>query len=132
MFYLDIKYGLNSILMLLQYHLMMPFSTGLGWSVLRSFGWTRTAAGLVYRLWMWHSSAKTRKKVGRRGLRPWPLRCLSQFLTERKYRLLRGRMLLRTFHRWGGLVFIVYIIPNWRVVRIFSHWMGYFLPFIGF
>ena len=23
---------------------------------------------------------KTRKKGGRRGLRPWPLRCLSQFL----------------------------------------------------
>ena len=77
---------------------------------------------------MWHSSAKTRKKKGRRGLRPWPLRCLSQFLAERKYRLLRGRMFLRTFHRWGDLVFIVYIIPNWRAIRILSHWMGYFLP----
>ena len=50
----------------------------------------RTAAGLVYRLWMWHSSAKTRKKVGRLGLHPWPLRCLSQFIAERKDRLLRG------------------------------------------
>ena len=60
---------------------------------------------------MWHSSAKTRKKKGRRGLRPWPLRCLSQFLSERKDRLLRGRMCLRTFHRWGGLVFIVYVFP---------------------
>ena len=58
----------------------------------------RSAAGLVCRLWVWHSSTKTRKKVGRQGLRPWPLRCLSQFLTERKDRLLRGRMLLRTFH----------------------------------
>ena len=77
---------------------------------------------------MWHSSAKTRKKKGRRGLRPWPLRCLSQFLAERKDRLLRGQMFLHTFSRWGGLVFIVYIIPNWRVVRIISHWMGYFLP----
>ena len=36
--------------------------------------------------------------------------------------------MLRTFYRWGGLVFIVYVIPNWRVVRILSHWMGYFLP----
>ena len=36
--------------------------------------------------------------------------------------------MLRTFHRWGDLVFIVHIIPNWRVVRILSHWMGYFLP----
>ena len=88
----------------------------------------RIATGLICRLRMWHSFAKTRKKVGRRGLRPWPLRCLSQFLTERKDRLLKGRMFLRTFYRWGGLIFIVYVIPNWRVVRILSHLMGYFLP----
>ena len=81
---------------------------------------------------MWHFSAKTRKKVGQRGLRPWPLRCLSQFLAKRKDRLLRGRMFLRTFHRWGGLVFIVHIIPNWRVVRILFHWMGYFMPLSEF
>ena len=37
-------------------------------------------------------SAKTRNKKGRWGLRPWPLRCLSQFFSERKNRLLRGRM----------------------------------------
>ena len=37
-------------------------------------------------------------------------------------------MFLHTFHQWGGLVFIVYIIPNWRVVRILSHLMRYFLP----
>ena len=36
-------------------------------------------------------------------------------------------MFLRTFYRWGGLVFIVYVIPNWRVVRILSHWMRFFL-----
>ena len=40
--------------------------------------------------------------------------------------------MLRTFHRWGGLVFIVNIIPNWRVVRILSHLMGYFLPLSNF
>ena len=39
-----------------------------------------------------HSSAKTRKKGGWRGLRPWPLRCLSQFLSERKERKLRERL----------------------------------------
>ena len=77
---------------------------------------------------MWHSSAKTRKKKGRRGLHQWPLRYLSQFLAERKDKLLRGRMFLRTFHRWGDLIFIVYIIPNWRAIRILSHWMRYFLP----
>ena len=42
---------------------------------------------LICRLRMGHSSAKTKKK-GRRGLCPWPLRCLSQFLSERKERLL--------------------------------------------
>ena len=57
---------------------------------------------------------RTRKKKGQQGVCPWPLRCLSQFLSERKDRLLRGRMCcvcLRTFHRWGGLVFIVDVLP---------------------
>ena len=30
----------------------------------------RITIGLVCRLWVWHSSAKTRKKVGWQGLRP--------------------------------------------------------------
>ena len=39
---------------------------------------------------MWHSPARrTRRKKGRRGLRPWPLRCLSQILSERKERMLQ-------------------------------------------
>ena len=54
-------------------------------------------------------------KGDRRGLRPWPLRCLSQCISERKERLLRGQMFLRmsfrTFHRRGGLVFIVDVRP---------------------
>ena len=33
-----------------------------------------------------------------------------------------------TFHRWGGHVFITYIVPNLRVARILSYWMRYFLP----
>ena len=36
--------------------------------------------------------------------------------------------MLRIFHRWGGLVFIVYVFPNWMVIRILSHWTRYFLP----
>ena len=36
--------------------------------------------------------------------------------------------MLLTFLRWGGLVFIVYVFPNWMVTRILSHWTGYFLP----
>ena len=35
------------------------------------------------------SLQKTRKKRGRRGLGPWPLRCLSQTLFERKERVCR-------------------------------------------
>ena len=115
---------------------MMPFSTELGWSVLGSLGRTRIDAGQVHGLWMWLFSAKrTRKKKGRQGLRPWPLRCLSQFLSERKDRLLRGRMCcvclrmsMRTFHRWGGLVFIMDDhdnFPNWIMIlnSMFPNWM---------
>ena len=77
-------------------------------------------------------TAKTREKGGRRGLGPWPLRCLSQVLLEGEERMLRslsiGVQILRTFHRWGGHVFIMYIVPKLRVVRIISYWMRCFLP----
>ena len=77
-----------------------------------SSGWAWTAAGLIYRLCVWIFSAKrTRKKKGLKGVRLWPLRCLNQFLSKRKDRLLRGRMFLRTFYRWGDLVFIAYVLP---------------------
>ena len=76
-----------------------------------------------------HLTAKTRKKGGRRGLGPWPLRCLSQTLFQRGERMLSiDIQILRTFHRWGGHVFIMYIVPTLRVVRILSYWMRYFLP----
>ena len=79
-----------------------------------------------------HLTAKTREKGGRRGLGPWPLRCLSQALFEGEERMLRslsiGVQILRTSHRWGGHVFIMYIVPNLRVARILSYWMRCFLP----
>ena len=63
---------------------------GLNWRMRDYLGWGRIAAMLVYRLWMRHSPARrTRRKKGRRGLCPWPLRCLSQILSERKERMLR-------------------------------------------
>ena len=90
----------------------------LGCRLLNRLGWNRITAMLVCGLWVWHSSVKIRKKGGRRGLCPWSLRGLSQFLSERKDRLLRGRMCcicvrmrLRTFDRRGGHVFIVDIRP---------------------
>ena len=39
-----------------------------------------------------------------------------------------GVRILRTFHRWGGHVFIIYIVPNLRVAMILSYWMRCFLP----
>ena len=108
--------------------MMMPFSTGLGWSVLGSRAGDRTAAGLDCRLWMWHSSAKTRKKGGRWGLRPWPLRCLSQFIIERKDRLLRGRVFFCVYlspRGWPDIYSVCF--PNWMVISILSYLMGYFL-----
>ena len=63
---------------------------GLNWRMPDRLGWGRIAAMLIYRLCMRHSPARrTRRKKGRRGLRPWPLRCLSQILYERKERMLR-------------------------------------------
>ena len=81
---------------------MMPvLRQELGWSVRGSLGWTkeasrwnwrmpnrlwrgRIAAMLICGLRRKHLSAKTKKKRGRRGLGPWPLRCLSQTLPKRE------------------------------------------------
>ena len=85
------------------------FQPELGWSVFGLLGWSWADTGLVCRpyvvgpgvgllllllligrLWMWYSPAgRTRRKKCRRELCPWPLRCLSQCLYERKKRLLR-------------------------------------------
>ena len=66
-------------------------SVGWGCRLLDRRGWGRTAAAMLdYRLRVWHFSAKNKEKGDRRGLRPWPLRCLSQSLPERKERMLRG------------------------------------------
>ena len=59
----------------------------------------------------------------------------SDYFSERRERMLRSLSIgvqifffLRTFHRWGGHVFIMYIVPILRVARILSYWMRYFLP----
>ena len=105
---------------------MMPFF---------SRNWAGACGGLPG-LRSWYFSAKTRKKGGRRGLCPWPLRCLSQILSERERRECLDCLVLAygffcvPFNRWGGHVFIVYVVPNLRVVRILSYWDGIFLAFI--
>ena len=92
----------------------------------------RLAAMLICGLRRKHFSAQTKMKRGRRGLGPWPLRCLSQTLPQRKERVCRltyiSTQFLLTFHRWGGYVFITYIVPNLRAARILSYGMRYFLP----
>ena len=121
----------------------MLFSTGLGWSVWGSLGmtwttgglvcrlldrrgWSRIVAVLVCRLWTWHSSAKTIKKGGWRGLRAWPLRCLSQFFPKRKMDSLEGECVAYLSPiRWLGIYSICF--PSWMVIRILSHWTRDFL-----
>ena len=39
--------------------------------------------------------------------------------------------MLRTFHRWDGLVFIVYVFPSWMVIRIFFPFDGGFSVLIS-
>ena len=88
---------------------------------------------------------KNKKQKRSAGARSLPLRCLSQFfLVEEKINCLGTEVLcisLRTFHRWGGLVFIMddhdnfpswmmthnSIFPCWRMIRYFSHWVGDFI-----
>ena len=94
-----------------------------------------TATALIGLLWMWHSSAKTIKIGGRRGLRPWPLRCLSQFLSEKKRDCSGGRICLM----WRYVSELAYLSMmerpciysgcsiSWTVTRGPSHWRECFL-----
>ena len=56
-------------------------------------GWTKTAGRLNWRmldrLGSRSADSENKDKGGWRGLRPWPLRCLSQILSEREERMLR-------------------------------------------
>ena len=90
---------------------------------------------VIRKLWGWNSSEKTRKKKGgRQGLRPWPLRCLSQFLSEKKRDCLEGECVANV------CVCMSFCVPfmgwpciysrcstSWMVIRSPSHWMEYFL-----
>ena len=100
---------------------MMPFSTGIG---LERAG----IAGPIHWLRMPDSSTKTRNQKGSAGARPLPLRCLSKFFpTDEKINCLGNEVFMRTFYRWGGLVFIVDDFPNLMVIRTLSYWMRDFL-----
>ena len=61
------------------------------------------------------------KRIG--GDRSLPLQCLSQFfLVEEKINCLGNEFLVRSFHRRGGLVFIMDDhdnFPSWMMIQIF-------------
>ena len=89
-------------------------------------------AGPIHRLWTLGSFAKTSNRKGSAGARPLPLRCLSQFFPmEEKNNYLENEFLcvcLRTFHLWGGRIFIVDghdNIPNWITIlnSMFPSWV---------
>ena len=107
---------------------MMPFSTETGLERVGiagpklelPLGWS-TGSG------RWTPMKKQeRKRIDGGSLvaAPMPKSVLS---CEREYQLLRGRMFCVPFTNGGGMVFIVYVFPNWRVTRILSHWMRDFL-----
>ena len=58
---------------------------------------------------------KNKKKGGSAGASPVAALCLE------------GECFLRTFHQWGDLIFIVYVFPNWMVIKIISYWTEDFL-----
>ena len=74
------------------YNLMMPFFNRTGLERVGVVGPDLDCCWAGLQALALLSLAKTRKKKDRRGIRPWPLGCLSQFLYERIDRLLRGRM----------------------------------------
>ena len=82
---------------------------------------------LIGKLWTWHSSVKTRKKGGRRGRCPLPLRCLSQFLSERKERLLRMLRFFAYLSMMERPCIYSGCSTSWMVIRSPPHWMEYFL-----
>ena len=68
------------------------------------------------------SSVKIRNKKGQRGspvASPMPK---SVFFGGRENQLLREGISMRTFHRWGDLVFLMNDhdnFPSWMIIRIF-------------
>ena len=112
----------------------MFFQPKLGWSLLELLGRSADFGYLA-------PLANIRnKRID--GDRPLPLRCLSQFFpVEEKINYLENEFFVRTFHQWGGLVFIMGdhdnfpswmmiqndTFPCWMMIRYFSHWLRDFL-----
>ena len=82
---------------------MMLFQPELGWSVLELLG-RSTDSGR-------RAPMHNKKQKRSAGARLLPLRCLSQFFSGEKKINCSGNefsvVSLRTFHLWGGLVFIM-------------------------
>ena len=100
----------------------MPFSTGTGLErmeiagpVLESSLSRSAGSGYCAPL-----QKQERKRINGGSPIAAPMPKLVLFCGEKRSTVWRANV-LRTFHRWGGLVFIVYVFPNWMVIRIFSH-----------
>ena len=99
---------------------MMLFQPELGWSVLESLGRSADSG-----CWAPLQKQETRRIGGGSSVAsPMPKSVLS---SGRKINCLGNVFFMRTFHRWGGLVFIVGDFPNWMVIRTLSYWMRDFL-----
>ena len=101
----------------------MLFQPELGWIVLELLG-----RPVISGRWAPLQKQETKKIGG--GSPVASLMPKSVFLVEEKINCLRNEVLgvcLRTFHRWGGLVFIVGDFPNWMLIQTLCYWMGDFL-----
>ena len=98
----------------------MIFQLELGWSVLELLGWS---VNFGCRAPLQKQEIK-RIGGGSPVASPMPKSVLSG---GREDRLLREWSFVRTFHRFGGLIFIVGDFPNWMVIQTLSYWMEDFL-----
>ena len=94
---------------------MMFFQSELGWSVLELLGQSADSGCRT------PLQKQETKRIGGGSLvvSPMPKSVLS---SGRKDQLLRERVFfVRTFHRWGDLIFIVGDFPNWMMIQTLSY-----------
>ena len=98
---------------------MMFFQSELGWSVLESLGQSADSGCRVPL-----QKQETKKIVGGSPVAsPMPKSVLSSGRSKEKINCLGNVFFVRTFHRWGDLVFIVGDFPNLMVIWTLSYWM---------
>ena len=103
----------------------MDWSVGSG-----SSGWDWTATGLIYRLCVWLFNAKrTRNNKGQQGLHRGRSDAQISFFLREKIDRLEGEC-VAYLSPMGWSCIYSRCFTSWMVIRIISHWMGYFLPLL--